>query len=64
MKKLNWKYWTAFGIIAAIIIAAVACHLAQPEVSYAVLELISLGTFVLGGVSSGLIFYQLGKKSK
>jgi hypothetical protein len=31
------------------------CHLVQPQVSYAWLETISAGTFVLGGISGYLI---------
>jgi hypothetical protein len=55
MKNWNWKQWTAFGIVAAIIIAAVVCHLVQPVVTYAWLEMISGGTFVLGGVAGYLV---------
>jgi len=55
MKKWTWKEWTALGIVAAVIIAAVVCHLVQPVVTYAWLELISGGTFVLGGVAGYLI---------
>jgi hypothetical protein len=57
MKNWTWKEWTALGIIAAVIIAAVVCHLVQPVVTYAWLELISCGTFVLGGVAG----YLFGK---
>lgn len=55
MKNWNWKQWTAFGIVVAIIIAAVVCHLVQPVVTYAWLEMISGGTFVLGGVAGYLV---------
>ena len=55
MKKWTWKEWTALGIVVAVIIAAVVCHLVQPVVTYAWLELISGGTFVLGGVAGYLI---------
>ena len=48
MKNWTWKQWTALGIIAAVVIAAVVCHLKQPEVSYAWLEMVAGGTFVLG----------------
>ena len=58
MKNWTWKQWTALGLIAAIIIAAVVCHLVQPEVTYAWLEAVSVGTFVLGG----LTMYLLMKK--
>ena len=58
MKNWTWKQWTALGVTAAVIIAAVVCHLVQPEVTYAVLEAASAGTFVLGG----LAMYLLMKK--
>ena len=35
MKNWNWKQWTAFGVVVAVIIAAFVCHLVQPEVTYA-----------------------------
>ena len=55
MKNWTWKEWTAFGIITAVVIAAVVCHLVQPEVSYAWLEAIAFGTFVLGGFTGYLL---------
>lgn len=55
MKNWTWKQWTALGIVVAVIIAAVVCHLVQPEVSYAWLEMIAAGTFVLGGVTGYLL---------
>ena len=55
MKNWNWKQWTAFGIVVAIIIAAVVCHLVQPVVTYAWLELVAGGTFALGGVAGYLV---------
>ncbi len=48
MKNWTWKQWTALGIIAAVVIAAVVCHLVQPQVTYAWLEMVAGGTFVLG----------------
>ena len=60
MKNLTWKQWTAVGVIAAVVISAVVCHLVQPEVTYAWLEMVSCGTFVLGAVAGNL----LTKKSK
>ena len=57
MKNWTWKQWTAIGIIAAVIIAAVVCHLVQPQVTYAWLEMVSAGTFVLGA----LVGYWLKK---
>ena len=55
MKNWNWKQWTALAITAAVIIAAVVCHLVQPAVSYAWLEVVSCITFVLGGVAGWLL---------
>ena len=55
MKNWTWKQWTAFGVIASVIIAAVVCHLVQPEVTYAWLEMVAAGTFVLGGVAGFLL---------
>lgn len=55
MKNWTWKQWTAFGIIVAVIIAAVVCHLVQPAVSYAWLEMVAVGMFVLGGVTGYLL---------
>lgn len=55
MKNWSWKQWTGFALVIAVVIAAVVCHLVQPEVSYAVLEMVSGGTFVLGGLSVWLL---------
>ena len=55
MKNWTWKQWTALGIVVAVVIAAVVCHLVQPVVTYAWLEMISAGTFVLGGVAGYLL---------
>lgn len=57
MKNWTWKQWTAIGIIAAVVIAAVVCHLVQPQVTYAWLEIVAGGTFVLGA----LVGYWLKK---
>ena len=54
MKNWNWKQWTAFGLVVAVIIVGVILHLGQPEVSYALLEMVSGGTFVLGGCATWL----------
>lgn len=64
MKDLvrNWKFWLVVAIVAAIVIAAVVCHLVQPKVTYAWLEIVSAFTFVLGGVCGGLIAKYLIKK--
>ena len=58
----SWKFWVVFGITAAVIIAAVVCHLVQPQVSYAWLEGVSLCTFVLGGVAGYLICKNIPQK--
>lgn len=55
MKNWTWKHWTALGIIAAVVIAAVVCHLVQPQVTYAWLEMVAGGTFVLGGLTTCLL---------
>ena len=55
MKNWTWKQWTAIGVIVAVIIAAVVCHLVQPQVTYAWLEIVACGTFVLGAVTGYLL---------
>lgn len=55
MKNWTWKQWTALGVIAAVVIAAVVCHLVQPTVSYAWLEIVALGTYALGCVTGYLL---------
>lgn len=55
MKQWTWKQWTALGLTLAVVIAAVVCHLVQPSVSYAWLEMVSLVTFILGGVTGYLL---------
>jgi len=62
MKNWTWKQWTAFGVIAAVLIAAVVCHLVQPEVTYAWLEIVSGCTFVLG-IFSGCWIFDKHKKA-
>ena len=57
----SWKFWVAFGIVAAIIIAAVICHLKQPVVSYAWLEIVSGVTFLLGCAAGGVVGYYVGQ---
>lgn len=64
MKNWTWKQWTAVGVIAAVIIAAVVCHLVQPEVTYAWLEMVSCGTFVLGAVAGALLAKKTQKEDK
>jgi hypothetical protein len=56
MKDLlrNWKFWLVVAIVAAVVIAAVVCHLVQPKVTYAWLEIVSAFTF-LSGVAVGCI---------
>ena len=55
MKKLTWQQWTAIGIIAAVIIAAIVLHLVQPQVSYAFFEIGAVVTFALGVVVGYLL---------
>ena len=55
MKNWTWKQWTALGLTAAVVIAAVVCHLVQPQVTYAWLEIVACGTFVLGAVTGYLL---------
>lgn len=64
MKDLfkSWKFWLVVAIVAAIIIAAVVCHLVQPQVSYAWLEIVSAFTFILGGIAGGFIGNYIAKK--
>ena len=59
MKNWNWQQWTAIGIIAAVIIAAVVLHLVQPQVSYAFFEIGALVMFVVGVLTG----YLLKKKN-
>lgn len=62
MEWKNWKLWVVVAIIAAVVIAAVVCHLVQPKVTYAWLEVVSALSFVLGGVVGGLIANYLAKR--
>lgn len=55
MKNWSWKQWTSLGITLALIIAFFVLHLVQPQVSYAWLEAMCVGTFVLGGISGYLL---------
>jgi fucose permease len=65
MKNWTWKQWTALGVIAAVVIAAVVCHLVQPEVTYAWLEIVSAATFALGiGVGVLLCNGNIVKKNE
>lgn len=61
---MNWKKWTAIGIIAAVMIAFIVLHLIQPEVTYAFTELIAFGTFILGGVAGYFISKYLSEKNE
>jgi putative flippase GtrA len=55
MKNWNWKRWTAFGIIAALIITMVVLHLVQPQVTYSFAEIMTaVGTVV--GFIAGYLF--------
>lgn len=55
MKNWTWKQLTSLGIILACIIAFFVLHLVQPQVSYAWLEAMCAGTFILGGISGYLL---------
>lgn len=61
MKKLNWKQWAAIAITIVVIISTVVCHFLQPEISYALMEAVSLITFILGYVVGNL--FKIEKKS-
>lgn len=54
-KNWTWKQWTAVAVIAVIVIAAVVCHLVQPTVSYAWLEIVAACTYALG-ILTGCLF--------
>jgi len=60
----NWKLWLVVAVVAAIIIAAVVCHLVQPKVTYAWLEMVSIFTFALGCAAGALVDNYLVKKGK
>ena len=49
---MNYNEVSCF--VVAVIIVGVILHLVQPEVSYALLEMVSGGTFVLGGFATWL----------
>ena len=55
MKNWNWKQWTGFGLICAVVIAFIVLHLVQPVVSYAFCECLAAGTFVIGAVAGYLL---------
>ncbi len=59
---MNWKKWTAIGIIAAVVIAFIVLHLVQPEVTYAFTEMLCAGAFILGGVAGYFISKYLSEK--
>ena len=42
MKNWNWKQWTSFGIIVALIITCIVLHLIQPQVTYSFAEVMTL----------------------
>lgn len=55
MKNLNWKQWTAIGIITAVIIAIIVLHFVQPQVSFAFTEVVAVASFVVGGITGYLL---------
>ena len=66
MKDLvkNWRFWVVFALVLAVVIAAVVCHLVQPKVTYAWLEVVSALTFIAGGIAGGLVGNYIAKKGK
>ena len=64
MEWKNWKLWVMVAILAAMVIAAVVCHLVQPKVTYAWLEVVSAFTFVIGCSAGALVDNYLVKKGK
>jgi hypothetical protein len=64
MKNWTWKKWTALSIISASVIGFGICHLVQPNVSYAWLEIVSACTFILGGIAGYLICKEKQKSTK
>lgn len=57
MKKWNWKQWTAFGIVIAVIITIIVLHIVQPVMSFAWTELFAACSFIVGCVT-GYLFKQ------
>lgn len=57
MKNWNWKQWTAFGIVIAVIITIVVLHIVQPVMAFAWTELFAGGSFAVGAVA-GYLFKQ------
>lgn len=55
MKNWNWKQWTSFGIIVALLITIVVLHLVQPQITYSFAELM---TFIgaVAGFIAGYLF--------
>ena len=60
MKTWTWKEWTAFGLIAALVIEIVVLHFVQPIVSYALLEFACCGTGIIAFIAG----YLFGKSRK
>ena len=54
MKNWNWKRWTAFGIIVALIITMVVLHLVQPQVTYSFAEIMTAVGVVVGFIAGYL----------
>ena len=55
MKNWNWKQWTGFGIMVAVIITLVVLHFVQPVISYAFAEAMTAGGVILGGISGYML---------
>ena len=63
MKNWNWKQWTSFGIIVALLITIVVLHLVQPQITYSFAELM---TFIgaIGGFVAGYLFKRDVKQTQ
>jgi putative flippase GtrA len=57
MKNWNWKQWTAFGIVVALLITIVVLHLVQPQITYSFAEVM---TFI--GTAAGFVAGYLFKR--
>ena len=54
MKNWNWKQWTSFGIVAALLITIIVLHLVQPQITYSFAELMTFIGAVVGFVAGYL----------
>lgn len=58
----DWRFWVCAAVVVALVIAGVVCHLVQPQVTYAWLEMVATGTFLLGCVCGALVALRLSDK--